>query len=51
MKQETDYIYSIPKFAGKSTPDNTLELLRRIGFREELNGLRKVYYIVSEVNC
>ena len=35
MKQETDYIYSIPKFAGKSTPDNTLELLRRIGFREE----------------
>lgn len=35
MKTETEYIYGIPKFAGKSTPDNTLEMLRRIGFSED----------------
>lgn len=35
MKTETEYIYGIPKFAGKSTPDNTLEMLKRIGFSED----------------
>lgn len=35
MKTETEYIYGIPKFAGKSTPDNTLEMLKRIRFSED----------------
>ena len=35
MKAETEYIYGIPKFSKKSTPENTEEMLRRIGFNEE----------------
>lgn len=31
MQEEIDYIYGIPKFAGKASLDNTAELIRRLG--------------------
>lgn len=39
MQEEIDYIYGIPKFAGKASLENTEELIRRLGARRGGAGI------------
>ncbi|MCM1307601.1 MAG: bifunctional folylpolyglutamate synthase/dihydrofolate synthase [Butyrivibrio sp.] len=41
MREETDYIYGIPRFAGKAPLENTAELIRRLG--AECAGARIIH--------